>query len=1766
MRQLIVAVSLSITALFTHAAENAGFELPLNADGQIPGWTLNAADQGVLTQGDDGADYAVFGAFGISVEPLYGDQSLLLGTPKQVSESQNRGVNEIISTPFVPTSDSFLASFRLFSLEHRSDDQLVFEVLDADGGSADLSQVQFVFTPVGDVNSDLESISHNGALCPESGPTCAITIDIGKREKRPFDSGKYQVEISGLPTNQSIQLRYAVIAGNNEAHATFAYFDSANRPPTATLRVNPGGDSANPAFEGDFVVADCLDSQDPDGGAITCDWIATGGGWLTPRTATGETAIFWFPDNQPVTIQLTVTDNIGETAQASQSLSLINVAPLVNAVNVELLAGSIGQSQCRFADPGIGRFGEQGVLSGQEERHSLVSGTQLPDGYHEEWQPSLSSGFFQIQVDDTSTIATCAVSDGEAVGSDDYEVVVVQPAELATRLESNGLPSCEDGAGNESIECAVELVTDWQYLGTISDPGDIDVYKVKVRDDAGSVGSLPVGSELLVSLTNLPSDYDLLVLSNGGSTEASPFFNAPFFNAPFFNAPFFNAPFFNAPFFNAQFNSVPFFNAPFFNAPFFNAPFFNAPVKSSPFFNASTGGYNRLFADFPLSEVGLAAPDGSNISGSDIGVAEIGSRSLRALQASPGLSLKAISAEPNAQDEKILVKVAPGESEIYVVVVGSDLTFSATQPYSLTLESSTPPSQKELLASSQFCLAEAVIAGQPLNEDSTSSAFNPPKYASTWAVGGDSTTNAGTLILTQRERLEIEQADAAQQAVAVGLYGSLGAYWQAFWLKVDQYAAAVGGTVVSIDGSLYENADRNPCEVATRNQLVETIRQNYIVNNEGEFRGGFDAVVIVGGQNIVPVYAVPDETVVGNERDFTTDLWVRPGTPLAVATAEGYNLTDAVYVDRQPTPFRGRFLYLEDLPIARLVETPAAISANIDAFLRRSSSPNIGGNLAVGYDFFCDGTQEAAAILGVDPLNGPPCAPAAWTAQELNERYLRGGAQMCTLPDAALPLEIALINAHMTTYVALSAAGFEQGLIDGDYSDTLASVESEQCLDGTLTATIGCHSGLNIPNSWALPDALDLPFAASRDWVEELGFMVAPRGYGLGDNTVSNRGTEGLMTLLFEELAKGPERQLGESLVAAKRRYVMGLRELDVHDEDSLINLTLFAPPQLTYPSLSAGSSPTPAGAAVNATSAMVGALSIKIRESRSDGSEDFVVGSSTAPASYDLIELTDDDNRGRWFELSPGDAQATYGRPLIPVLLPIEDRLVGTTPDNTRIHGVALVGRDEAISPCPIDGRPSCFIAARYVDLEDENDDGLFDFNPVFPLPQHDWLVYEDNLDLTALQEPSTCVETLAPTQLGVASTLDAGVGVRQSLIVGAAQFRCETGVQRPDAPGQVVGQYRLFNELQLSALHPLGQDLAEAQVRDNDFDSPQVLVQTVVSDPDTNDIQATVTASDALTGASGISEIIALVFWDEDQTAPGVSGVVESYSVKPAQLTEEPFGHTFTLANARNQRVAFQYVDGAGNLTQKSLKGSLIRAIDVDIISTLISLTAQNTVDIFVGEFCSLQSPSITYQIGDSSPITLALDDPLPSGFTIDIDPDCALPENESSDATLSVTGFDFSVAADGSPLVLTVEVRGIGAIGSDTAVLSACTDPNEPNVLENADIIGCNFAVEGSTVVIDMFIAGVLDPDVQYRLDLPQFNAQFKRFQDGKTSKPGGTQLSVVEGPSSLQFRIGNLTRLGWDGQSPIRFQQSTQSGVPGTPSQGFPDETQVFTGQP
>ena len=92
----------------------------------------------------------------------------------------------------------------------------------------------------------------------------------------------------------------------------------------------------------------------------------------------------------------------------------------------------------------------------------------------------------------------------------------------------------------------------------------------------------------------------------------------------------------------------------------------------------------------------------------------------------------------------------------------------------------------------------------------------------------------------------------------------------------------------------------------------------------------------------------------------------------------------------------------------------------------------------------------------------------------------------------------------------------------------------------------------------------------------------------------------------------------------------------------------------------------------------------------------------------------------------------------------------------------------------------------------------------------------------------------------------------------------------------------------------------------------------------------------------ASGIRKVIALVYRDDDGE-PGGTGTATPY-IATERNSEGVF--ELSLPDAFDNLISLQYVDDAGNITAKTLKGALLRAIEVAIRTTIINLGG---IDIF-------------------------------------------------------------------------------------------------------------------------------------------------------------------------------------------------------------------------
>jgi hypothetical protein len=978
-----------------------------------------------------------------------------------------------------------------------------------------------------------------------------------------------------------------------------------------------------------------------------------------------------------------------------------------------------------------------------------------------------------------------------------------------------------------------------------------------------------------------------------------------------------------------------------------------------------------------------------------------------------------------------------------VAVVSHDGAFSAA-PYQLSVQASRPLDRQALLGSN--CVGAPRVV--------------PPSATSEVEVlhaGAGSPKSIGVI---QRQRFQLAHglSDAQFAAWLAGIAPAL-----------DHPDLAM--RVVSVPSTAYDAADAAPCDVAAQNGVAAAVKT--VVGAQLAAFPSAQSVVLFGDQSVVPHYAETDGTDVANERFYGGDALVREDSPLAATIAAGFNLTDAFYT-ADGLPFGGRTLWVERRPVGRLAKGPAAIAEELSSFVATNGRIAPSRALATGYDFFVDGTAANAAVLQT-------LAPTTvlnddlWSADDLRCAAF-GTPTPSSGPACSVP-EISAVNLHGTHFAGLSAHGFATGdFADFVDTDDVAGGELAQ----TLSVSIGCHTGLDVPQAWSVPQAFGLSVDPANDWAEQAGVQIRPINYGLGHTDFADRGTEGLVTAVLARAAAGEP--LGEALARAKAGYLLGLRQVDVYDEDSVISLALLGLPQWRV-----ATAPPPAPPALSA-SAPFGTLALTVIESGSATTTSHALAQATSP-------------KGTYFTLD-GGADAPHARAIQPTVAVFAERPA----TGTRVHDVALRGGAFQV---------------------------LTPFDPVLATFTHEWLQEQP--------EPRACVETASPTQLGTENTLAVSGQTLQTLLFSGGQFECTVpAAQQGLVP--VTGHERLWTSATIEALHPTTPAL------DGDFAPPTVTQQLVIADEATGDVTLSLNATDA----SGVREILSLVYADDDGV-PGGTGRAVPYSTGNIAGTAGP--HTLLLPGALGKLISIQYIDGAGNLLLKSLKGKLFEAIPVEIRTSVLSVGATTTIVVYIGDFEELEAPVLTVDFGDGTSAVYPLVDE--SGNPT------AIVQVQPDGSAIATVSHDYANVSSAT-VVATVSAQGAG--GSDSATLTACSDPLGDFAVPAGDIVACSFASQGTRVRFGLFMAGAISFDYQYRVKLPQLGGGLLKYNNGSAQGPSGAGLVVSpSGANGLLFDF-DAGAFGWNGVSAISLVGETQTGLPGGQQVGSADETSVLVFTP
>ncbi len=385
----------------------------------------------------------------------------------------------------------------------------------------------------------------------------------------------------------------------------------------------------------------------------------------------------------------------------------------------------------------------------------------------------------------------------------------------------------------------------------------------------------------------------------------------------------------------------------------------------------------------------------------------------------------------------------------------------------------------------------------------------------------------------------------------------------------------VNGLVVPVEGdasvrSAYDAADADPCAIDKTNAVVRALTG--VVARYRDASSSLRHVVLVGTDDAVPFARVADLTTLSNEADNRGDLafLLSPSgqaNSLYAASAFGYVLTDDAYTSFAKVPWLDHDLALPQIVAARLVETPDDVVGQVLAYEASNGQLDTAtaSTFTTGYDFLADG---ATAVAGGIEAALPTSADASRRGRLINETWTKADLTAVLLGGATPTVDS--LNAHYShnqlqpagPASAAGGAGFTRDdlLSASEIPSPTTSADGafSSKLLGRLLFTMGCHAGLNVPDTLAptAPGALDWSQVYAR---QRAAVYVANTGYGYGD-TVANALSERLMTLFADEFAD-PSTTLGEKLVKAKNRYFATMGTYGVFDEKALIEASFYGLP-----------------------------------------------------------------------------------------------------------------------------------------------------------------------------------------------------------------------------------------------------------------------------------------------------------------------------------------------------------------------------------------------------------------------------------------------------------------------------------------------------------------------------------------------------------------------------------------------------------------------------
>ena len=621
------------------------------------------------------------------------------------------------------------------------------------------------------------------------------------------------------------------------------------------------------------------------------------------------------------------------------------------------------------------------------------------------------------------------------------------------------------------------------------------------------------GSTLVVTLTELAANYDLLVFKDVAQTyarllaEPDPGWLSAAFASDAFSPAAFSADALSP----AAFSPAAFSPAAFSPAAFSPAAFSPAAFSPAAFSPAAFSPDAYAPAAFSPAAFSPAAFSPAAFSPAAFSPETFAPAAFSDAQAQ---SVIGVSAFDGTAGEGVIVRTWDSAGEFYVRVRGRNGVFQPEAPFRL-----------DVYLYPGTCGA---LALEPVDAHGT------PLSAAADVVAGD----YRTLILADPARMRDD-----------GHLSAMGERLQALAARPEVRGAIVDLGLDPRVVFFHAQADgKLDCPTA-KNLVAAEIKR--VVDDWRAANPSLEHVVLVGGDAVIPFFRYPDQALLGPERNYVPP--VRDASASQASLRLNYVLGQDAYGARCELPRGATRLPLPGLAVGRLVEEPAEVAGMIEAYLDTAGGvvPAPSAALVTGYDFLVDAAEavrdELAAGLGrpVDTLITPADkAPAeGWTADQLRDALF------------ASRHDLVFLAGHFSAFGALAA----------DYRTHVAAAELlSAAVDfrHTILVSAGCHSGYNAVDGDGIGFVTPEP-----DWAQACArrqiTLLAGTGYQYGD-TEFIEYSERLYLEFFRELRRGTGPvPVGRALLRAKERYLATTPALRGLHEKAFLQASLFGLPML---------------------------------------------------------------------------------------------------------------------------------------------------------------------------------------------------------------------------------------------------------------------------------------------------------------------------------------------------------------------------------------------------------------------------------------------------------------------------------------------------------------------------------------------------------------------------------------------------------------------------